>query len=92
MSNPFTSRFTKRFFISVGAAVGLFIFGAIIDSLFIAMSYLLALFGIPIYFVVQDNKSKNRCIELIRNKYNQNSILTVEAYNPSLEWGFCHAN
>ncbi|GAB6423004.1 hypothetical protein bcgnr5372_27200 [Bacillus luti] len=88
VSNPFTSRFAKRFFISVGAAIGIFVLGAIINSVFLTMLYPLGLFGIPIYFVIQDNKGKNRCIELIRNKYNQNSILTVEAYQPNLEWGF----
>ncbi|WDL93172.1 hypothetical protein JCR32_05005 [Bacillus sp. HNR-4] len=87
--DPFTSRFAKRFFITVGAAVGLFLIGAMINSEAIAFSYLLALFGIPIYFVIQDKKGENSCKEIVRNKYNQNSILTVEVYHHSdFGWGF----
>ncbi|PFC90932.1 hypothetical protein CN272_02350 [Bacillus anthracis] len=87
--DPFTSRFAKRFFITVGSAVGLFLIGAMINSEAIAFSYLLALFGIPIYFVIQDKKGKNSCKEIVRNKYNQNSILTVEVFHHSdFGWGF----
>lgn len=86
--DPFTSRFAKRFFITVGSAVGLFLIGAMINSEAIAFSYLLALFGIPIYFVIQDNKGKNSCKEIVRNKYNQTSILTLEVFHHSdFGWG-----
>ncbi|WP_130777008.1 hypothetical protein [Bacillus luti] len=79
----------KRFFMVFGSFFGGFVIAAILNiELLVVLIPPLALFGLPIYFVMQDNKGKNSCIELIRNKYNQNSILTVEAYNPNLEWGF----
>ncbi|MED2737632.1 hypothetical protein [Bacillus toyonensis] len=88
MGNPFASRMMKRFFVVVGGFIGVFVVGGILNAPSFIFLVPVAMFGIPIYFVMQDNKGKNKCIELIRSKYNQNSILTVEAYNPSLEWGF----
>ncbi|GAB6552080.1 hypothetical protein bcgnr5378_04980 [Bacillus cereus] len=87
--NPFASRMMKRFFMVAGGFVGGFIIAAILNVEIFLMLPMLAMFGLPIYFVMQDNKGKNSCIEIIRNKYNQNSILTVEVYHDSdLEWGF----
>lgn len=88
--NPFASRMMKRFFISAGWFVGWFVIIGIINAPnLVFIPVLGGMFGVPIYFVIQDNKAKNSCIEIIRNKYNQNSILTVEVYHDSeFEWGF----
>lgn len=88
MSNPFTSRFTKRFFIVFGAFWGSYLVPAILPFSIFYLTPFVVIFGLPIYFTMQDNKGKNSCIELIRNKYNQESVLTLETYHPNLEWGF----
>ncbi|BCC09393.1 MULTISPECIES: hypothetical protein [Bacillus cereus group] len=88
MSNPFSSRLMKRFFIVFGSFFGSYIVPAILPFSIFYLTPLVVLIGLPIYFTMQDNKGKNSCIELIRNKYNQESVLTVETYHPNLEWGF----
>lgn len=88
--DPFTSRFAKRFFVVVGCFIGGLVLFSILnlpDLIIIPVAG--SMFGVPIYFVMQDKKAKNQCIEIIRNKYNQTSILTVEVYHHSdFGWGF----
>lgn len=88
MGNPFYPRFIKRFLVFLACFFGCLIVGGILNSFFIFFLAIPMVVAVPAYFYWKDNKEKNSCIELIRNNYSENSLLTVDAYHNNLEWGY----
>lgn len=89
MISPYITRFITRLFILFGVYVG----GSLITSGFILLSPIFSIFLLPIllspfYFVYRRKKNEAKCIELIREKFQQNVDFIMEGYHTNLRWGF----